>query len=156
MRVPVEIRRHKRSALLLATAVGALFAAAGCGAFADTRGPAADAEGVCDPAKRLASEMASIDGLLRVRTTTARELRSWIREPSMAATAVAKLHDDAPVSVCAYSGTGFVTSRPPGAPHPDTVVIFVLAESEAVLHCVGPQASIDRWWFKANRTPRAI
>lgn len=93
----------------------------------------------CEPARQAANEMATIAGAAAEKSSEAETVRNWIRQrkPHAIPPEIAGLNANAKVAVCAFTGSGFVTPRPPGAPDPDTVTFLVTPNGKAVLYAVG-------------------
>lgn len=121
--------------------------------FQEPNEPAATADvGSCEPARRYASGMGSISGVYVQLRTNAGVVTEWLRErhPGADRKDVDSLRRTDMVWVCAYSGSGFRTPRPPGAEEPDIVLLLVLPGERARLLAVG---SVESMGSRSPETP---
>lgn len=99
----------------------------------------------CESAKQEANQMATITGVAAAKMSDARNVRAWIarHEPHTIPPEIAALNANSKVAVCAFTGSGFVTPRPPEAPDPDTAIFFVTPSGKSVLYVVGVRSNMD-------------
>lgn len=121
--------------------------------FQDPDEPAAETDvGSCEPARRYASEMGSINDAGPQLRTNAKAVSEWLRERGTATGRkdVERLRDTDIVWVCAYDGSGFPTPEPPRDREHVIALFLVLPGGQARLLDVG---SIESMKSRSPETP---
>lgn len=110
--------------------------------------PAATADdGSCEPARRHATGMGSINDVHVQLRTTAKAVTDWLSErekgePVHVPTEIVRLRDTDVVWVCAYGGSGFPTPGPPRDRKREVALFLVLPGGQPRLFAVGPMESM--------------